>query len=66
MMMMMMMMMSGNAVPRSIPKIQYILIPSDRFLSFSEASILKKLYDKSKDVHVLDGVAYERKVTDRD
>ena len=50
MMMMMMMMMSGNAVPRSIPKIQYILIPSDRFLSFSEASILKKLYDKSKDV----------------
>ena len=47
---MMMMMMSGNAIPRSIPKIQYILISSDRFLSFSEASILKKLYDKSKDV----------------
>ena len=42
-MMMMMIMIIGNAVPRSIPKIQYILIPSYRFLSFSEASILKKI-----------------------
>ena len=42
--------MIGNAVPRSIPTIQYILIPSDRFLSFSGASILEKLYSKSKDV----------------
>ena len=45
-----MIMMICNAVPRSIPKIQYILIPSDRFLSFAGASILKILYDKSKDV----------------